>query len=66
MCLGAREYRQGGELVEDGVQAGLRAELGEIRRMREEMVILTDTIHTQLTRCKHPNGHHPTLAGQEW
>ena len=44
--------RQGGELVEDTVQAGLRTELAEVRRLREDMVILMDTLDTQLAKSQ--------------
>ena len=49
-CLKAREHRQGIELVEDSVQQGLRAELGEVRRVRGEMAVLRDTVEAQLSK----------------
>jgi hypothetical protein len=50
LCLRVRDSRQGSELVEDAVQAGLRAEAGEVRRIREEMVLLLDTVDSQLAK----------------
>ena len=47
-CMRARDNRQGAEMVEDLVQKGLRTEVAEVRRLREEMVILMDTVDSQL------------------
>ena len=42
--LKCREYRQGIDQVDDMVQVALRTEIQEIRRVREEMNQLMETV----------------------
>lgn len=48
--LKSREYRQGIDQVDDMVQVSLRTELQEVRRVREEMNQLMDTVEGQIAK----------------
>ena len=50
--LKSREYRQGIDQVDDIVQVSLRTELQEVRRVREEMNQLMDTVRILSITCK--------------